>query len=275
MRMLLGCDFSSAPSVRKPVTVAVGEACAGVVALHRIEEFRTLDAWQAWLAQQPAWVGAFDFPFGLPRELVQAWGWPTDWSACMRQYAALDRAELRQRFRDFCAARPVGRKFAHRATDGPAGASPSMKWVHPPVAWMMHAGVPRLMALGACFPGLGGMRPSPHVALEGYPGLLAREFLGRRSYKADDPVRQSDARRQARAELLAWLCEEGSTRLGLRLALSAPECGRLMDEGSGDRLDAVLCLMQAAWAQARTDSPGVGYGLPRSIDALEGWIVSA
>ena len=39
---------------------------------------------------------------------------------------------------------------------------------------------------------------------------------------------------------------------------------------AGDSLDAVLCLMQAAWASERP-----GYGLPADIDPLEGWIVSA
>ena len=43
-----------------------------------------------------------------------------------------------------------------------------------------------------------------------------------------------------------------------------------MDDGSADRLDAVLCLMQAAWAAKRR-----GWGLPDDVDPLVGWIVSA
>ena len=43
-----------------------------------------------------------------------------------------------------------------------------------------------------------------------------------------------------------------------------------MDDASGDALDAVLCLVQAAWASGQP-----GYGLPETIDPLEGWIVSA
>ena len=56
---------------------------------------------------------------------------------------------------------------------------------------------------------------APRVALEGYPGLLARELIGRRSYKSDDAARQTPGRRQARAEILHGL-EQGATRLGLR-----------------------------------------------------------
>jgi len=102
----------------------------------------------------------------------------------MQHYCGLPRAQIRAQFAAFCAARPVGGKFAHRACDLPAGSSPSMKWVNPPVAIMLHAGVPLLLRAGAHLPGLhpglhvGNMR---RVALEAYPGLLARELLGRRS----------------------------------------------------------------------------------------------
>ena len=36
----------------------------------------------------------------------------------------------------------------------PAGSSPSMKWVNPPVAYMLHAGVPLLMGAGLHLPSL-------------------------------------------------------------------------------------------------------------------------
>ena len=41
---------------------------------------------------------------------------------------------------------------------------------------------------------------------------------------------------------------------------------------SDDRLDAVLCLLQAAWA-CRQGTPW--YGLPQDMDGLEGWIITA
>lgn len=273
--LLLGCDFSSAPSVRKPIVVAVGHLRGGdEVRLDRLESFVTLDAWQHWLAALPAWVGAFDFPFGLPRELVEALGWPLEWEACMRHYASLPRAEIRQTFARFCAARPVGGKFAHRRTDGPAGASPSMKWVNPPVAYMLHAGVPRLLAAGARLPGLGGGAGSGRIALEGYPGLLARELIGRRSYKSDDRARQTPERAQARGALLEAL-ESGRSRLGLRLVCSRAQAQALLADPSGDLLDAASCLVEAAWGASRADSPGPGFGLPPDLDPLEGWIVGA
>ncbi|MDP3336470.1 MAG: DUF429 domain-containing protein, partial [Rhodoferax sp.] len=131
--VLLGCDFSSAPTPRKTIVLAIGELHPGRVRLVRLVHFPSLLDFSEWLKQDQSWVGAFDLPFGLPRELVQTLGWPTNWAGCMAHYSALSREQIRQAFAVFCQARPVGGKFAHRATDGPARSSPSMKWVNPPV----------------------------------------------------------------------------------------------------------------------------------------------
>ncbi|WP_101049369.1 DUF429 domain-containing protein [Macromonas nakdongensis] len=290
---LWGCDFSSAPSRRKPVVLAVGR-CEGRpgaqrVVLERWDTFDTLDGWAQRLREPADWVGGFDLPFGLPRELVQTLGWPTDWLGCMRHCAALSRDEIRAAFAAFCNARPVGGKFAHRATDGPAGSSPSMKWVNPPVAFMLHAGVPLLIDAGVCLPGLhpgtpdtgaGFDTPTPRprrVALEAYPGLLARSVLGTRSYKSDDKAKQTPERFIARKDLADAL-ETGRAPLlaeaGLRLKWTHAQREAALDDASGDRLDAVLCLLQAAWAWTQHAAGHPCYGLP-AFDPLEGWIVSA
>ena len=269
---LLGCDFSSRPTRKKPIVVALGDSSKGRVQLLKLERLESPEAFEAWLAQPAVWVGVFDLPFGLPRELVTHLGWPLDWDGCMRHYASLSREDIRNTFKAFCDARPVGQKFAHRVTDLPAGSSPSMKWVNPPVAYMLHAGVPALLRAGVHLPGL-----QPHdgaasrIALEGYPGLLAREVLGSASYKSDDKAKQTPKRLIARKDLITAL-EHGQTRLGLRLKVSHAQRDALIDDASGDSMDAVLCLIQAAWG-AKQGAPL--YGLPAEMDALEGWIVTA
>jgi hypothetical protein len=278
---LLGCDFSSSPSKRKPIVVARGVLYRGSVQLKELLPFETLSTFQKFL-QQPAphnvqCVGGFDLPFGLPRAWVEAMQWPTTWPECMDRYVAHSRDELRLLFKSFCDARPVGSKFAHRKTDGPAGASPSMKWVNPPVAWMMHAGVPLLREAGWTLPGLQEGR-ADCVALEAYPGLLAREIVGHRSYKSDDKQKQTPERWVARKDILHAL-DLAQTRLGLRLKLTASQHDLLLTDASGDSLDAVLCMVQAAWAatqQATAEAAGQSacYGLP-PFDTLEGWILSA
>jgi hypothetical protein len=268
--LLVGCDFSSSPTRRKPIVLARGQLTGGRVVLSRLERIESLEAFGHWLAQPQAWIGGFDFPFGLPRELVETLGWPLQWRECIAHYAGLSRQQIRDTFAAFCDARPVGGKFAHRAFDQRAGSSPSMKWVNPPVAYMLHAALPLLLAAGVQLPGLHEGDPS-RVALEAYPGLLARELIGNRSYKADDKARQTPERLIARKDLLHAL-ELGATRLGLRLKLTNAQRDTLIEDASGDSLDAVLCLVQAAWA-ARHGAPR--YGLPDVFDPLEGWIVSA
>ena len=291
--LLIGVDFSSRPTARKPITLASGRwlgARSTVLQLQGAMQFDTLERFGAWLQQPGPWVGGFDLPFGLPRELVQHLGWPTDWPACMDHYATLDRPTIRDTFAAFCDARPVGGKFAHRACDRPAGSSPSMKWVNPPVAYMLHAGVPLLRAAGVRLPAhqpahLPAPVPAPvpaapsaqaptdgdpsRTALEAYPGLLARELIGSRSYKSDDKAKQTPDRLIARKDIVEAL-EQGRTRLGLRLKLSAAQRDALAHDASGDALDAVLCLVQAAWAAQQPN-----WGLPAGVDPLEGWIVSA
>lgn len=281
-RWLLGCDFSSAPSGRKPIVVALGRLQGQRVLLLGWVRLTSLPDFGNWLSELPSWLGAFDLPFGLPRELVQSLGWPLAWKACMAHYCTLPREQIRAAFAVFCDARAPGHKFAHRATDRPAGSSPSMKWVNPPVAFMLHAGMPWLLRCGAALPGLhegAADNCAPHgqpmrVALEGYPGLLAREVLGRRSYKSDDTAKQDAARLIARKDLITAL-EHGQTRLGLSLKLSHAQRDALADDARGDTLDAVLCLLQAAWANTRFEAGDARYGLSPDMDPLEGWIVTA
>lgn len=265
---VIGIDFTSRPTRSKPITVARGQRQGDVVQLKELLELPGDAAFAEWLATPGPWVGAFDFPFGLPRELVEHLGWPTDWLGMIRHYTSLSRETIRDTFAAFCAARPVGGKFAHRACDAPAGSSPSMKWVNPPVAFMLHAGVPRLLDAGVHLPGLHDGDTS-RVALEGYPGLLARELIGSRSYKADEKAKQTPERLIARKDMLEAL-EQGRTRLGLRLRITHAQRDRLAADPMADSLDAVLCMMQAAWGRDRPN-----WGKPVDADPLEGWILTA
>lgn len=275
MALLLGCDFSSSPGPHKHIVLAWGHSDGARMVLDSLVRLQSLDAFIAALRAQPAWVGGFDLPFGLPRALIVQLGWPTRWEDCIAHYATLSRAEIRDRFAAFCNSRPAGAKFAHRATDGPAGSSPSMKWVNPPVAYMLHAGVPAILAAGAFFPGLQtAEKQAARIALEAYPGMLARGVLGAQSYKSDDKAKQTPARLIARKDLINAL-ELGQTRWGVRLKLSHAQRDALAQDASGDALDAVLCLVQAAWAQAAHAQGDALYGLPANMDALEGWILGA
>ncbi|TFV91580.1 DUF429 domain-containing protein [Oxalobacteraceae bacterium OM1] len=264
---LIGVDFTSVPRRAKPITVAYGTADGALLTIEGLVEYPDWSSYEAWLSQPGEWIGAFDFPFGLSRELVQQLGWPLQWAPLVRHCATLTRHELRDTFKAFCDARPAGNKFAHRVTDGPAGSSPSMKWVNPPVAYMFHEGARRLLDAGVTVPGL--HQGDPHrIALEGYPGLVAR-MVTRASYKSDERSKQTPERRAARLEIVKAL-ESGTHPMGVQVRLRPALRKRLIEDGMADWLDAVLCTVTAAWAAQRPD-----YGLPAEIDPVEGWTAGA
>ena len=276
--MLIGCDFTSAPKRQKPIQLATGRLSGRRLVLEQLVAFPDFAGFSVWLAQDRPWLGGFDMPFGLPRPLVESLGWPQQWSQLMAFYASLSRPDIREVFAAYCDARPSGAKFAHRATDRLAGSSPSMKWVNPPVAYMMHAGVPLLLEAGVALIGLSEgwqhQKQAGRLALEAYPGMLAREILGQRSYKSDTKAQQDVQRLIARKDLIGAL-EHGQTRLGVQLKLSHAQRERLTDDARGDSLDAVLCMMQAAWALQQHEAGHPMYGLPQTMDPLEGWIITS
>jgi hypothetical protein len=197
-------------------------------------------------------------------------GWPDRWSDLVAHCSAMTRAELRNALDLYRASRPVGRKYAHRATDYPAGSSSPMKLVNPPVALMFHEGARRLLAAGVHLPALlDGDRA--RVALEAYPGLLARKQLGLRdSYKSDTRSEHTAARKAIRKRIVDELL--AGRPLGIRLAAIPRLQKSMLEDGSGDLLDAAICALQACWGWQKRDR---NFGLPAHRDPLEGWIVSA
>jgi hypothetical protein len=263
-----GVDFTCAPRRAKAITIARGVLEKKTLHLQRIDEHQSFASFEAFLATPGPWIGGFDFPFSLPRELVRDLGWPRSWKALVRHCQDVTRLELRATFDRYRQTRPVGKKYAHRATDLPAGSSSPMKLVNPPVALMFHEGAPRLLAAGVHVPALfDGDRA--RVALEAYPGLLVRKQLGlRASYKSDTRSKHTPARKAIRREAVNGM-KEGRP-LGIKLALSRSLEKQLIDDGSGDSLDAAICALQAAWASRQPR-----FGLPARVPSGEGWIVSA
>lgn len=273
---VFGVDFTSAPRRAKPIMIAAGRLAGDSLAIEGLQALPSFADFDRWLVAPGPWLAAFDFPFGLPRELVEALDWPhraadgeSAWARLVRHLDALPRERMIATFRAWCAARPAGSKFSHRATDRPAGSSPSMKWVNPPVALMLHAGAPRLLEAGLRLPGL-HPGDANRIGLEGYPGHLARTIIGRQSYKSDAAAGRTPQRRAAREAIVEAL-RTGAHPLALGVELPPALAAQCIDEASADRLDALLCLVQAGWAWQRRDS---GFGLPEAIDPVEGWIVS-
>jgi hypothetical protein len=265
---IYGVDFTCAPRRAKPITVAAGSLSGNTLLLKSVERLDSFAAFEAFLDRPGPWLGGFDFPFSLPLELTRDLGWPGEWAALVRHCGRLDRLQLRRVLDTYRATRLVGKKYAHRATDLPAGSSSPMKLVNPPVALMFHEGARRLLAAGVRIPRLSENKSS-RVALEAYPGLLVRKQLGlRASYKSDTRSEHTSARKAVRRAVVIALCK--GKPLGIRLRAEKKLLHALVGDGSGDLLDAAICAVQAAWAAGRKD-----YAIPADAPAGEGWIISA
>jgi hypothetical protein len=272
--LLLGIDFTSAPSRRKPITVAVGRLVERRSrARYIVEEIRGLEslaAFESLLREDGPWLGGFDLPFSQPRPLIEHEGWPTAWPDFVAFYCRQPRERLRRTFKRWCDGRPAGDKFAWRKTDKPAGSSPAMRWANPPVAWMMHAGIGRMLAAGMAFPAHDlprRVRGRARIALEAYPAFTARRAY-RGSYKSDTPAKQTADRRTGRLAILRAI-EAGTVGLDITAEIPIAWRRRIVADGAGDLLDAVICGLQAGHA-ARLPR----FGMPANLDPLEGWIAS-
>jgi hypothetical protein len=265
---LFGIDFTSAPTRSKPITAARGTRSGAVLRLEAVQALTRQADFEALLAAPGPWLGAFDFPFGLPRAFVDALG--LGGSVAEVSAAVHARCATRMDFRRLVDA--WGQGLPHRATDRALGAGLSstspLQTRYVPVGFMWFEGLSRLLAAGVTLPGLHEGDPQRR-ALEGYPGALAHALIGRRSYKnSDEPDRLI-----ARKDIVDAL-EQGRGDAGYpgmpRLKLSHAQRDALVADAGGDRLDAVLCLVQAAWAETQP-----GLGRPDRIDPVEGWIVGS
>jgi len=268
---IYGVDFTSAPCKRKPITVAAGTPKGKSLVLNGIENLVDFAAFEEFLRRPGPWIGGFDFPFGLAREAIVDLTWPADWNKLLLHCQAFGRAEFKNLLDAYRKTRPAGRRYARRAGDIASGAHPSVKFVNPPVAYMFLEGATRLAAAQLHIPGLNATPDKSRIALEAYPGMLVRRQVGiRASYKSDTRSKHTPARKAVRKRILGELL--AGRPLGIRLVATASLQKSMIDDGSGDLLDAAICAVQACWGWQKRDR---NFGLPAQVDPLEGWIVSA
>ena len=267
---ILGVDFTSAPRRAKPITVAHGFLDKDVLSIEKIAGLENFREFEALLCLPGPWVGGFDFPFGLPREAVEALAWPTAWPELTRHCLQLGKAGFKRVLDAYRETRMPGNRYATRRGDAVSCAHPAVKLVNPPVGLMFFEGAPRLAAAGVAVPCLSAGDPG-RVALEAYPGLLIRKHLGIAApYKNDSRGKQSAVHQAVRKQVIRAI--KAGKPHGIEVKLAEPVERRMIEDPSGDSIDAAVCALQASWGQ-RSGAPR--YGLPENVDPIEGWIVTA
>lgn len=261
---VLGIDFTSAPRRAKPITCLHCTLEAGCLRAVEMEALGSFAAFEALLQRQGPWIAGLDFPFGQSRTFIENIGWPKSWQGYVGHVGSLERESFRRALEDYKAPRRAGDKEHRRAFDVAASSISPQKLYGVPVGLMFFEGAPRLLASGVSIPHLREGDPS-RIAVEAYPGVLARRLIGRRSYKNDEKKKQSEALRQARLALLDKLVLQAPEIYGFRVEAEPALC----EDPSGDHLDALLCAVQAAWAWSNRDA---GWGAVLPVDPLEGWI---
>ena len=266
---IYGLDFTSAPGRKKPLIVL---GCRLEDHLLRIEDSQTLtdfSGFEDFLRRPGPWVCGMDFPFGQPRSLVAALGWPAGWEGYVGKVGELSKDEFEDEIRADMATRPPGSKWRYRFADRRSHSSSAMMLFRVPVGKMFYRGAPRLLA--------SGVRVEPcrrngdtRVAVEAYPAVVARRFLGRTAYKRD-AVPDTPERRSAREMLVTGLRSPALKQAyGFTVEMDDHWREEFVADPSADALDSLLCAVQAAWAYLERDE---SYGVPPECDPDEGWIV--
>jgi hypothetical protein len=266
---IYGLDFTSAPGRKKPLIVL---GCRLEDNLLRVEDSQTLTdfgGFETFLSGPGPWVCGIDFPFGQPRSLVAALGWPEGWEGYVGKVGELSKVDFEDAIRADMATRPPGSKWRYRLADRRSGSSSAMMLFRVPVGKMFYQGAPRLLA--------SGVRVEPcrrngdtRVAVEAYPAVVARRFLGRTAYKRD-AVPDTPERKSARETLIAGLASTTLEQIyGFTVEMDDHWREEYLADPSADALDSLLCAVQAAWAYLERDE---SFGVPPECDTDEGWIV--
>ena len=260
---IYGLDFTSAPRRAKPITCVQARLRGDTLHVELLEPLVGFGAFEALLARPGPWVMGIDAPFAQPRRLVHAQGWSQTWADYVEEVAALGKGGFERALKRYMDAQPKGDKLHRRHADELAGAVSPMALHYVPVGKMFFELAPRLQRTRLNIPIL-RETSSDGTVLEVYPALVTRQLIGKQKYKSDTKQKQTEGMRDARRALVEGV---RAGLYGLHVELGDVLAAYLLDDATGDALDAVFCAVQAAWA-ARQEN----YGVPDGVDRLEGWI---
>jgi hypothetical protein len=267
---IYGVDFTSVPSSNKAITFVQCRLDEDGLSLEHFDLITSFDEFENFLMQPGPWLAGMDFPFGQPRRLIENIGWPPTWEGYVYHLSTLTKQEFVDMLATYRKGRYRGDKQHLRLTDKLANSRSPMMLYGVPVGKMFFEGAHRLLEAGVSIQPC-CVRDDPRIVIEAYPALVARRWIGSRSYKTDEVKKQTIVKQGAREEIVHCLrSKETKEHFGFDVYCNDDYAENFIRDGSGDELDALLCAIQAAWAYTRRDQ---NYGIPVDCDPLEGWIV--
>ncbi len=286
---VFGLDFTSAPTSnrsqavrRKRLTLVSAQLDSQVLTVENLQDLNgptvgDYSNFERWLQTSGPWIAGIDFPFAQPAALIAALGWPTtSWSSYVAHVRRLGKAAFEAQIIGYRGSKPPGRKHLRRPVDVWARSISPMMLHGVPVGKMFFQGAPRLLDSPASIPGLRPVKGETRTIVEAYPGLVARRWLGASSYKNDDLKRDDPAKRSARQDLIRAIAGDPTVPgpsiasvYGFTVTMTEVSAASCIQDPTGDRLDSILCAIQAAWAFTQKAE---NHGMPAEADPLEGWI---
>ncbi len=267
---VIGVDFTSRPSLRKPITCVFCKFKKGRLTVLGYEDLHNFSEFEALLKQKGKWIAGLDFPFGQSRKLVSGLGWPMTWEGYVSQVSRMTRQQFVDVLEAYKAPRKKGDKEHKRRTDQLARSISPQKLYGVPVGKMFFEGAPRLLRSPASIVPQ-RLRNDKRVIVEAYPALVARRWSNGQGYKSDTKSKQTQYRRLSRKAIVSGLVSPGFQHIyGFEVDFSDQDGLRFIEDPKGDQLDAMLCAVQAAWSWSRRNE---NFGVGKDADPLEGWIV--
>ena len=257
-----GIDFTSSPSRGRPITCIRCELDGSLLLVEQLYE------WEDWfvsierfLERRGPWIAGIDFPFGQSRKFVANMDWPQCWSDYVYQEVEpLRRDEFRKVLDDYRSSRQEGDKEHRRATDIVFRGFSPQKVGYPPVGLMFFEGSQRLRKSGVMIPGLQESGDPERVVVEAFPAVAMRALVGPGS------KRQVKTRKKVLSQLSSDRVVE---IFGIGVDIPDVLQDPLANNPTCDRIDALLCAVQSAWAWRNHDNKS---GWPFPLDSTEGWI---
>ncbi|MEA5480448.1 hypothetical protein VB774_22675 [Pseudanabaena galeata UHCC 0370] len=264
---IYGIDFTSAPSKTKVITCAESFLEADILHIEKFYRFIDFLSFMEFLQRSPSWIAGVDFPLGQPRKLIENLQWGETWAEYVALIGQMTKQEFVETLNQYRQGRANGDREHLRQTDRLTGAISPMKIYGVPVGKMFFEGAPRMLKAGfsilPCHP-----TDDPRIVMEIYPALIARNIIGKQSYKSDSKQKQTSEMKFLRQKIINQVRSPlSSSKYGFVVEINQQLDGECVGDASGDTIDAVLAAIQAAQASRQ-----VNYGIPETCDRLEGWI---